>query len=79
MNGLDTLRLEKWRRLSKRLAEHESFKQNVLRELQQKKEEWKGKIRDLRVQGDHHKANRAEANLQFLEKVVKSMDRLPEA
>jgi len=60
-------------------AKQESFKNQVLREIQQRKTMLKRKLQSLQVQGDFHRANQAQAKLEKLEKVTERMKELLEA
>ena len=57
-------------------AELESFNNQVLREIQEKKETLQKRLQSLMVQGDFHKANLVKAKLEKLEKVTERMKQL---
>ena len=63
----------------RRKTEQESFKNQVLQEIQEKKELLKRKLESLMVQGDFHRANQIEAKLLKLEKAAEPMKKLLEA
>jgi len=60
-------------------AQQESFKTQVLREIEERKEKLKRKLQSLQVQGDFHRANQAQAKLEKLEKITERMKQLLEA
>jgi len=59
-----------------RQAEQQSFKNQVLQEIEELKERLEQKLASLRVNGDFHKANKVKAELEWLEKTEESMKRL---
>ena len=62
-----------------RRAELESFNNQVLPEIQEKKETLQKRLQSLMVQGDFHKANQVKAKLEKLDKAKERMKQLLEA
>ena len=56
-----------------RKAEKESFNNQVLREIKQKKDRLKRRLQSLRVKGDFHKATEVQDQLDFLDKTEKTV------
>ncbi len=64
--------LEAWRRK----VERESFNSQILREIQELKVKLERKIVDLRIQGNHHEADRSLKLLAWLVKAEESMRKM---
>ena len=57
-------------------ADEESFKKQVLKEIDEKKETLQKRLQSLQVQGDFHMANQVKARLAQLEVVAERMKQL---
>lgn len=64
--------LDQWRRR----AELESFNNSILAEIEETKRKLERKVVDLRVQGNHYEARRAERLLAWLVRAEDSMRRM---
>jgi len=62
-----------------RQADEESFKKQVLKEIDEKKETLQKRLQSLQVQGDFHRAKQVKAKIEKLEKVTERMKQLLEA
>jgi hypothetical protein len=60
----------------RRKAEEDSFKNQVLHEIDDKKEELRLELRNLRIEGKFHLARKVEVRLAKLEKVTERMKQL---
>jgi len=60
----------------RRRAELESFNQSILREIEELRLKLERKIVDLRIQGNHHKADRNEKLVAWLNRTEQSMKRM---
>ncbi len=56
-----------------RQVEQQSFRKNVLKEIQEVKDRYQRKLRSLQVQGDFHNATQVKAKLEKLEKITERM------
>ena len=61
-----------------RQAEEESFKKQVLKEIDEKKETLQRRLQSYEVKGDFHRANLVKAKIEKLEKVTERMKQLLE-
>jgi hypothetical protein len=62
----------------RRKAEEDSFKNQVLHEIDMKKEELQLELRNFRIEGKFHLARKVEVRLAKLEKVTERMKQLLE-
>ena len=59
-------------------AEQESFKNQVLREINEKKQGLQRKIKSLQVQGDFHKVNQIQVQIDRLDRTENVIKRILE-